>query len=156
MRGRFIGGILLLVILIVGISALGTIAYQAGLAQASAAAAAGGGTVIVAGAPWGWGFGWGLGFFWILGPILFLFVVFGIARLVFGGVGRRGNHSGWHRPAGPGWPTSSGGPGGPGRTGSWYEAARQVHDEWHREAGSPLGRSDDEPVAPTGTTARTQ
>ena len=99
MRGIFAAILALLVF-----GAVAGVAYEAGLAAAGAGAAA----VAPAAYPYYWHPGFfGFGFFGFLFPLLFLFLIFGLARAAFGG----------HR-----WGNGYGRWGGP-----------RMLDEWHRE-----------------------
>ena len=83
------------------------VAYEAGLAAAGAGAAAAGAAPAAYPYYWHPGF-FGFGFFGFLFPLLFLFLIFGLARAAFGW-GRWGGH-GYGRYGGP-----------------------RMIDEWHRE-----------------------
>jgi hypothetical protein len=97
MRGLFIAIIALLLF-----GAVAGVAYEAGAAATGAAGTAAGAY------PYYWHPGFfGFGFFGFLFPLLFLFLIFGLARAAFGG----GHHWGY----GGRW-------GGP-----------RMLDEWHRE-----------------------
>ena len=130
MNGRTIAQILLILVLAGGAIALGTTAYDAGVA--AGLAQNGNITVTPAGYPvgpyagWGWGVGHGFGFFGFLGGLLFLFLLIGLIRAAFGG-GR-----GWGPRHGHGW--SNGWRDERGRT--FEDRAREAHDAWHRDASA--------------------
>jgi hypothetical protein len=139
MSGRTFLNLVLGVLVVVVLAGIGIGIYNAGLSQGIAQAAdVPAGTVPAV--AYGWGYGWhpgffGFGFLWILFPILFLVLLFGLARAAFGG-GRR-----WGPGRGPGgWE-----PGGHGPNG-WHdererriaELHKRLHDE---ESGG--GRSGD-------------
>ncbi len=119
---RVILGVVLVVALLGAAAALGWMAYNAGLAQGAAQVAGASPRVAPYGmfhpyfmAPFGFGF---LG---CLVPFVFLFLVFGLFRLVaWGGAGRH-MHGGW-------------GPRGGFMPEGMREHWRQRMDEWHREA----------------------
>jgi hypothetical protein len=125
---RFAIGVVLVVALILGAAAIGYAAYSAGIAQ-GAALAAGAPAVapaaVPAYAPYGpmmVGYGYphfGFGFLWCLAPLFFLFVVFGLFRLVVRGGMWGHRHGGW-------------GPRGfmhDDMRSQWMERA----EEWHRK-----------------------
>ncbi len=129
---RIVMGVVLVVALIAAAAAVGWMAYNAGLAQ-GAARSSGVllGTAQAAGAPqagvpyamYGPHFmqPFGFGFLGCLVPLAFLFLVFGLFRLVVCGGIRRHMHGGW----GPhgGFPPD-------GMRERWHKHL----DEWHREA----------------------
>ncbi len=142
---RIVGGIILAVVTI----GLAGAIYQTGY-LAGAAGTAGAANPAVVGPLWGWGWGWGFGggLFHLLGLIFFVFLFFGLLRLVFGGRGRgwgpgsRGYRRGWmpgeyddHR--------------APDRFGPWEDRARQVHDDWHRRQDAATGTTG--PAASAGS-----
>jgi hypothetical protein len=119
---RIVLGVVLVVALIAAAAVLGWMAYNAGLTRGAAQAA---------GAPLGVArYGlvgphfmapFGFGFLGCLVPLAFLFLVFGLFRLVaWGGMGRHG-HGRW-------------GPRGWGMREGMREHWRQRMEEWHREA----------------------
>jgi len=115
-------GVVLVVALIAAAAALGLMAYNAGLAQAAAP-----GSVAPLGvAPYGmpgphYMAPFGFGFLGCLVPLAFLFLVFGLFRLVvWGGMGRH-MHGGW-------------GPRGGFMPDGMREHWRQRMDEWHQAA----------------------
>ncbi len=132
--GRVIAAIALVVLLVVGGGVIATTAYQVGLSTAVTTAVTETGATVVTspiipaygypgygyGPHWGWG-GPGFSFIGFLGTLLFIFLIFGLLRAVFGHRGR-----GWGGPGGPGnhW-------GGPDR---WQGRAREVFDDFHKEA----------------------
>lgn len=124
MNGRTTARVLLVAFLVLGAIGIGVTAYNAGV---SAGIAHDGAVVVQPGAyqvapyaGWGWGFGWGFPFAWFFGGLFFLFLLFGLVRLAFGGPRGRVGH-GW---SGGGWRDDR------GRT--WEERARDIHAEWHR------------------------
>lgn len=95
MNGRFVFGLLLAIVLIVGAVGIGVYAYNAGVAQGMA----GGGNLVAPAtgtAPYFGGpffyrpFGWGFGFLGCVFPLLFFFLIFGLLRGIFWG-----GHWGW-------------------------------------------------------------
>ena len=147
MNGRAIVSFLVGLIVVGILVGVGAGIYNAGIAQGvvEAGRLPAGAVVPVAG--YGYGYGWGFhgfGFLGLLFPVLFLFLIFGIARAAFG----RGRH--W----GPGW----GGRGyygkghGPGFGGpdAWREERerqiselhRRLHDEEGGSGAGPGGTSD--------------
>jgi hypothetical protein len=131
---RVVGGILLAVVTI----GLAGAIYQTGF-MAGAAGTAGAANPAVVGPFWGWGWGWGFGggLFHLLGLLFFLFLFFGLLRLVFGG-----HRRGWGpgpRGYGRGWGPYDGDHHGPDRFGAWEDRARQVHDDWHRRQDAAAG-----------------
>lgn len=117
MAGRWIVGILFVIVLLAVGAAVVNNAYQAGLAQGLAQSGQPGeqprpGSYYYG--PWGYGwFGHGFGFFGFLFMLFFIFLIFALLRgLWFWGRGGPGH---WHRgPSGGGAPP-------------WFE-------EWHRRA----------------------
>ena len=76
-------------------------------------------------------FGFGFGLLGCLMPLLFLFLVFSLVRVIVGGGSRRWRHHGWEEndPHGP-WR----------RHGRWSEMAEEWHRQQHSgEAGNPSG-----------------
>ena len=131
-------GVLLTIALVGGAVALGWSAYNTGLAQGAAlrqspdAAQAGGGMAPLPAVPYAapfYAYGpyrfhpFGFSFLGCLGPLLFLFLIFGVFRLLFwGGMG-------WRRHSGP-WGWGSRDHFMPEEFRShWRERA----EEWHRE-----------------------
>ena len=134
MNGRTILNLVLGALIVLLLAGIGIGIYNAGVSQGIAQAATlPEGTTVVA--PVGYGYGWGqpgffgFGFLWILFPIFFFLLLFGLARAAFGG-GRR-----W---GGPGW-----GPGGGYGPNGWHEERerrmaeyhQRLHDEQARGAG---------------------
>jgi hypothetical protein len=124
MSGRTILNLALGAIVVLVLAGIGIGIYNAGVSQGIAQAATlPEGTTVVA--PVGYGYGWGhpgffgFGFLWILFPIFFFLLLFGLARAAFGG-GRR-----W---GGPGWGP---GPGGYGSNG-WHEERERRMAEYHQ------------------------
>jgi hypothetical protein len=137
MSGRTILNLALGAIVVLVLAGVGIGIYNAGVSQGIAQAATlPEGTTVVA--PVGYGYGWGhagffgLGFLWILFPIFFFLLLFGLARAAFGG----------RRWGGPGWgPRGGYGPNG------WHEERerrmaeyhQRLHDEQARGAGDAGG-----------------
>ena len=134
MSGRTILNIAVGALVVLLLAGVGIGIYNAGVSQgiAQAATLPEGSTVITT-VPYGYGWHggfFGFGFLWILFPIFFFLLLFGLARAAFGG-GRR-----W---GGPGW-----GPGGYGRDG-WHEERerrmaeyhQRLHDEQAGRSGNP-------------------
>jgi len=147
--GRVIAAIALVAVLAVGGGIVATTAYQAGLSTAVTTAVTDTGATVVTspvvpyaypgygyGPHWGWG-GPGFGFFGFLGTLLFIFLIIGLLRAVFGHRGR-----GWGGP-GPGGRGGWGGPGGSGYD-RWQGRAKEVFDDFHKEAhtSSPATSAD--------------
>ena len=124
---RIVLGVVLVVALVAAAAAIGWMAYKAGAAQGAAQGAAAPPAV----APYAM-YGphfmapFGFGFLGCLAPLAFLFLVFGLFRLVvWGGMGRQ-LHGGW----GPrGW----GGPQGmpDGMRAHWRQRMEELHREMH-------------------------
>jgi len=150
--GRVLVGVLLVLLLIAIVAGVGWSAFNAGLMQGMVASGAqtlpaDGGTVPVTPStvpwhfgPWGVravGFGWGFhpfafGLFGCLVPVLFLFLIFALFRLAFGGPRYWGGP--WSR-GGTGWDSSQG---------DIPPAVRDMHRKLHEmDATNP-------PAAPTG------
>jgi hypothetical protein len=116
-------GVVLVVALIGAGAALAWMAYNAGLAQSAAPSA----VAPLGVAPYGIYrphsiMPFGYGFIGCLVPLAFLFLVFGLFRLVvWGGMARHMMHGGW-------------GPRGWGMHDGMREHWQQRMDEWHREA----------------------
>lgn len=125
---RFIAAVA--VVGLVGAAGVGI--YQAGFV---AGAAAEGVTVVPPFAGYGWyGPGWGHGFglFGFLGAVLFVFLLFGLLKALFGRGPRGAWNGGWGHPSRHGWghrPDAF-------RGGPWEDRAREIHEEWHRRHGS--------------------
>jgi hypothetical protein len=119
---RIVMGVVLVVALIAAAAALGWMAYNAGLTQ-GAAQAAGAPQGVIPYAMYGPHFmaPFGFGFLGCLVPLAFLFLVFGLFRLVACGGMRRHMHGGW-------------GPRGGFTPDGMREHWHQRMDEWHREA----------------------
>jgi hypothetical protein len=127
MSGRTLAGILLTIVIVVGGVFLGIGAYNAGVTQGlidSGQVTTPGPYV---GGPYigGWGYGWGggpgFGFFGFLATLFFIFLVFALVRAAFGGRRGWGGPGGWDR-----WDRAGRGP--------WEGRAREIHEEWHRNA----------------------
>ena len=139
MNGRTIIGIALSVLIAVVLVGIGVGAYNAGISQGIVEAGrVPAGATVPAGYGYGYGYHpgfFGFGFLGLLFPILFLFLLIGIARAAFGG-GRRGGWGGGWGPGGPGGP-------GTGRNG-WHEERerrmadlhQRLHDEQTRGEGT--------------------
>ncbi len=117
MNGRFVLGVLLAVVLIVGAVGVSVYAYNAGVAQGmvdsgkSVAPAAGVAPYPYYGGPFFFHpFGWGFGFLGCLFPLLFFFLFFGLLRGIFWG-GRWGWRHNRH----------------------WENGAPPMVEEWHRK-----------------------
>jgi len=112
---RWIGVILLLLLLIGAGVAIGATAYHVGFVHGAVNA----GAHVVYARPYryGWGFPFGLFLF----PLFLILLLVGIRLAVFGGPRRR-----WY---GGGW----GGPGPVGPGGRW-QSPRERIEAWHREA----------------------
>jgi len=160
---RLFAAFLLIVVLAIGGGAIATTAYQAGLTTAVAQVPAGSATVVtpIVVPAYAYGFHPGFGILGFLGTILFLFLVFGLIRAIFG-LGR-GRRHGWG-PSGPGWGPGGWGPngdgagpsgaGGPGGSNPWQARAHQTFETWHSEAhadpAEPHGPAGDAPTPRTG------
>jgi hypothetical protein len=123
---RIVMGVVLVVALIAAAAAIGWMAYNAGLAQGAAqssGASLGAAQGAVPYAMYGPHFmqPFGFGFLGCLVPLAFLFLVFGLFRLVVCGGMRRHMHGGW-------------GPRGGFTPDGMREHWHQRMDEWHREA----------------------
>lgn len=118
---RIIPAIFLIVVLFIGGGIIANTAYQAGVT--AAVTSAGGATTVVVPAGYGWGFGAGFGFFGFIGALLFLFIVFGLIRAVFFGMGHR-SHSGG------GWSPEM----RDKVRGRWETGAHETFDDWHKRA----------------------
>jgi hypothetical protein len=133
MNGRTILNIVLGALIVLVLAGIGIGIYNAGVSQGIAQAATlPEGTTIVAPVGYGYGYGhpgfFGFGFLWILFPIFFLFLLFGLARAAFGG-GRR-----W----GGGWGPGGHGPNGYGPNG----CTRSVIAGWpNTTSGSTTSRA---------------
>lgn len=140
--GRLIAAIALIAVLAVGGGLIATAAYQAGLSTAVTTAAASGGAIApVVLPPYAYGYGYGphpfgFGFFGFLGTLLFLFIVFGLIRAIFGR-GRPGRHGGRHEA----W----------GGRGPWADRAHETFEDWHRRAHDPSDTSSATPTGPSTT-----
>lgn len=125
MNGRFVFGIVIVLVLIAGLIGVGVYAYDLGVGQGLAqsgklvAPAAGGAPVpyyLPAGPFFYRPFGWGFGFLGCLFPLLFFFLIFSLFR-AFSWRGR-----GWG-----------------GHYGPWMNGVPPRFEEWHRQAheGNP-------------------
>ena len=140
MNGRTILNLALGALIVLVLAGIGIGIYNAGVSQGIAQAATlPEGTTVVAPVGYGYGYGhpgfFGFGFLWILFPIFFLFLLFGLARAAFGG-GRR-----W----GGGWGPGGHGPNGYGPNG-WHEERERRMAEYHQrlhdqQGGGDAGRS---------------
>jgi hypothetical protein len=133
MSGRTILNLALGALVVLLLAGVGIGIYNAGVSQGIAQAATlPEGSTVVTTVPYGYGWHggfFGFGFLWILFPIFFFLLLFGLARAAFGG-GRR-----W---GGPGW-----GPGGYGRDG-WHEERERRMAEYHQRLhDEQAGRSGD-------------
>jgi hypothetical protein len=129
---RIVLGVVLVVALFTAATAFGWMAYNAGVTQGAAQGA--GAPLAVAPYPmYGPHFmaPFGFGFLGCLTPLVFLFLVFGLFRLVvWGGMGRH-MHPGWGL---RGW----GGPQGPpnGMRAHWRQRIEELHREMHAAGSS--------------------
>jgi hypothetical protein len=133
MNGRTILNLALGALVVLVLAGIGIGIYNAGVSQGIAQAASlPEGTTVVAPVGYGYGYGhpgfFGFGFLWILFPIFFFILLFGLARAAFGG-GRR-----WG--GGPGW-----GPGGYGPNG-WHEERERRMAEYHQRLHDQQGGID--------------
>jgi hypothetical protein len=136
MNGRTILNLVLGALIVLVLAGIGIGIYNAGVSQGIAQAATlPEGTTVVAPVGYGYGYGhpgfFGFGFLWILFPIFFFLLLFGLVRAAFGG-GRRWGGSGW-------------GPGGYGPNG-WHEERERRMAEYHQrlhdqQGGADAGRS---------------
>ena len=130
---RIVLGVVLVVALIGAAAALGWMAYNAGVTQ-GAAQGAGAPLAVAPYAMYGPHFmaPFGFGFLGCLAPLAFLFLVFGLFRLVvWGGMRRHMSHGGGWGPRGWGGP-----PGNPdGMRAHWRQRMEELHREMHA-AGS--------------------
>lgn len=137
---RTVAAIALVAVLLVGGGVIATAAYQLGVSTAVTTAVTETGATVVTpvvpgygypgygyGPGWGW-HGPGFSIFGFLGTILFIFIVIGLLRAVF----FHGSGRGWGGPGGPGGPGGWGGPGH--RHDRWQGRAREVFDDYHRQA----------------------
>ena len=132
MNGRTILNLVLGALIVLVLAGIGIGIYNAGVSQGIAQAATlPEGTTVVAPVGYGYGYGhpgfFGFGFLWILFPIFFFLLLFGLARAAFGG--RR-----WG--GGPGW-----GPGGYGPNG-WHEERERRMAEYHQRLHDQQGGGD--------------
>jgi hypothetical protein len=145
--GRFLLGVLLLIVVVGVAGGIGSGIYNQGVADgiAQAERVPAGATVPVAGSYGFHGFGWGFGFLGLLFPLFFLFLIFGLVRAAFGGRRWGGGYGGY------GW-----GKGGWGRwSGPEADAWRQerdrqmgeLHRRLHEQESGGSGTS-----GPTGST----
>jgi hypothetical protein len=134
MNGRTILNLVLGALIVLVLAGIGIGIYNAGVSQGIAQAATlPEGTTVVAPVAYGYGYGhpgfFGFGFLWILFPIFFIFLLFGLARAAFGG-GRR-----W----GGGWGPGGYGPNGPN---GWHEERERRMAEYHQRLHDQQGGSD--------------
>lgn len=139
---RTIVSLLLVAALLTAAGAIAWAAYNSGLAQGAQQAKGlavpqGGATAPVppiAFAPfWLAPFGWGYGLLSCLVPILVLFFLISLLRLIFWGGGHAHRHHGWDEP----------GTRGPWRHRRWNEWAEEWHRQQHSaESGKPSGSGD--------------
>ena len=127
MRG--FASVLFGLVIVIVLAGIGVGIYDAGVQQGIAQTAS-----VPAGtlpyAAYGYGFHGGFGFLGLLFPILFLFLIFGLARAAF-----RGGRGGWGHGYGRGY--GKWGPGGPWMSGSDREAwVADMHRRLHEEGGS--------------------
>ena len=118
MNGRIAVRVLLAVILIVVVAGLGFYAYNIGLGQGLAESGkivAPDGAAPLAYSPWFHRPFFGFGIFSCLAPLLFLFLFFGLLRVIFGHGPR-----GWGRHHGP-----------------WSKDVPPMFEAWHRKAHEP-------------------
>jgi hypothetical protein len=136
MTRRIVLGVLVVLVLAAGAVMVGGFAYRMGLMQGLAQNPVmvapdgtppdgGPGMWYYHGGPmmWrgGWGWGGGFGFLQCLIPLVFLFLFFGLLRMLF-----------WRGPWG--WRRGWGGPGGPGHMGWDREKGYPpMFEEWHRK-----------------------
>ena len=143
MSGRTILNFALAALVVLVLAGVGIGIYNAGVSQgiAQAATLPEGSTVVTA-VPYGYGWHggfFGFGFLWILFPIFFFLLLFGLARAAFGG-GRR-----W---GGPGWgPRSGYGPGG------WHDERERYIAEYHRRLHDEGAGGSGDPNPPSPPTA---
>ncbi len=123
MNGRTILNLVLGALIVLVLAGIGIGIYNAGVSQGIAQAATlPEGTTVVAPVGYGYGYGhpgfFGFGFLWILFPIFFFLLLFGLARAAFGGrrwaAGRAGAQAVTARTAGTrsvsaGWPNTTSG-----------------------------------------------
>lgn len=129
--GRFIAAFALVVALLVGGGVVANNAYHAGLADAAAAAGSGT-TVVVRDYAWAGPLsGIGFGFFGFIGALIFLFIVFGLLRAIFG--------AGRHSHGGRGWSGRDWSPEMREKfRGRWETGAHETFDDWHKRAHEGL------------------
>src|SRR5688572_12735785 len=126
MSGRTILNLALGAIVVLVLAGIGIGIYNAGVSQGIAQAATlPEGTTVVAPATYGYGYGHpgflGFGFLWILFPIFFFLLLFGLARAAFGG--------------GRGW-----GPGGGSGPNGWHEERERRMAEYHQRLHDEVAR----------------
>ena len=141
MNGRTIVGVVLTLVAAFVLAGIGIAVYNAGVTQGIVEAGrVPVGATVATGYPHGYGWhggGFGFGFLGLLFPILFVFLLIGLARAAFGG--GRGRWGGGWGPGGPGgW-----GPGGPGGEGWREERDRRIADLHQRLHDEQAGRAGD-------------
>ncbi|MGA2820928.1 MAG: hypothetical protein ABSB61_09140 [Anaerolineales bacterium] len=130
---RVVASVVLVLLLLAAAGGIYWVAYHAGLAQGvqegrSLTGGAAPAPIYTYGPYWFPPFGWGLGLLGCLVPLVFLFFVFSLVRLLVWGGGRRHGHRGY---GGPGFYGHEGGPG------HWHEMAEEWHRRQHgKDAGS--------------------
>ena len=135
-------GILWLILGIITLGIVGTVAYNAGLTAGIAASATSTAVAVVPAYGWGVGFGFG----WIVFPILFLLLLFGLFAFVgsrrrgWGGPGYgHGGYGGW---GGRGWDPNGVAPD------ELPPPIRSTLERWHAGAHDPA-----KPASSSGSTA---
>ncbi len=116
MNGKFIGGVLLVLVLILGAVIVGAYAYTAGVAQGIAESGKLPATGI---APYPYGyhpFGWGFGFLGCFAPILLVFLLMMLMRAFFWHGPRWGMYRHW------------------GKEGYGARDVPPMFEEWHKRA----------------------
>jgi hypothetical protein len=150
---RAIAGLFFTILFVGVLIAIGNGIYSAGVAQGivDAGRVPAGAAVGMAGYGYGWGFH-GFGFLGLLFPLLFLFILFGIIRAIFGFGGRGRGWSHHHAGDSRGWD----GKGGYGHE-SWREERErrmaELHKRLHDEEAA--GGSTAHPSGTTGSTGST-
>jgi hypothetical protein len=139
---QVVSGVVLTLVIVAVLAGIGFGGYQFGYMQGLAqegkivvAAPGGGETALAPGAlpALGYGYGWGyhrpfgFGFGWLscLIPVLFVFFIFGIMRMIFFRRMMWGHHGPWGHHDGPG---------GEGFPPHWRDRAHSTFEDWHKEA----------------------